>query len=168
MAKILPTVLSAENSLLAQDRVGRLECQLPADSMIFLPALLEYLDDYRVHYAMDVQFETKGGGEAVLEGSAQVQVMRIVQETLNNVRKHARTNKARICIERNNAHIRISVQDDGQGFDPASVMGRDRQYVGLQVMRERAESIGGTLTLESQPGKGTTVVLEVPIASNRG
>lgn len=131
----------------------------------FLSTLREYLDDYRLHYGLDVQLEVKDGGEILLAGAIQVQVIRIVQEMLTNVRKHARTNRAHVCIERDNEHIRISVKDEGQGFDPARAMERDRQYVGLQVMRERAESIGGTLTLDSQPDKGTIVVLQAPLAS---
>ena len=131
----------------------------------FLPMLREYLDDYRIHYGLDVQLEIKAGGEIVLAGAAQVQVIRIIQETLTNVRKHAKTNRARVCIERDNGYVHISVEDEGQGFDQAHIMGRDRQYVGLQVMRELAESIGGTLTLESQPDEGTIVVLQVPLAS---
>jgi len=134
--------------------------------MEFLPALREYLADYQEHYGMDVQFEIEDKGEALLAGSAQVQVIRIIQEALTNVRKHARTNRASVRIERDNGYIRVCVQDGGQGFEPAGVLARDRQYIGLQVMRERAESIGGTLTLESQTGTGTTVVLVVPVAPN--
>ncbi len=134
--------------------------------MEFLPALREYLADYQAHYGMDVQLEIKNRGEALLAGSTQVQVIRIIQEALTNVRKHAKTNRAAVCIERDNGYIRVSVRDGGQGFDPAWVVERDRHYIGLQVMRERAESIGGTLTLESQTGTGTTVVLVVPVAPN--
>ncbi|MCJ7548439.1 MAG: GAF domain-containing sensor histidine kinase [Anaerolineae bacterium] len=134
--------------------------------MEFLPTLREYLDDYQVHYGMDVQLEIKDRGEVLLAGSAQVQVIRIIQEALTNVRKHARTNRASVCIERDNGHVRVSVQDSGQGFEPAGVLATDRQYIGLQAMCERAESIGGTLTLESQTGTGTTVVLVVPVAPN--
>jgi len=134
--------------------------------MAFLPTLREYLADYQVHYGMDVQLEIKGRGEASLAGSAQVQVIRIIQEALTNVRKHARTRRASVCIERDNGCVRVSVQDGGQGFEPAGVLAKDRQYIGLQVMSERAESIGGTLTLESQTGTGTTVVLVVPVAPN--
>ncbi len=101
-----------------------------------------------------------------MAGSAQVQVIRIIQEALTNVRKHARTHLASVCIERDNGYVRVRVQDGGQGFEPGGVLARDRQYIGLQVMRERAESIGGTLTLESQTGTGTAVVLVVPVAPN--
>ena len=134
--------------------------------MEFLPTLREYLVDYQVHYGIDVQLEMKDSGEVLLAGSAQVQVIRIIQEALTNVRKHARTNRASVRIERDDGYVRVSVQDGGQGFEPAWGLARDRQYIGLQIMRERAESIGGTLTLESQAGTGTTVVLVVPVAPN--
>ena len=131
----------------------------------FLSTLREYLDDYRQHYGLDVQLEVRDEENVELAGAVQVQVIRIVQEMLTNVRRHARTNRAHVCVERGNGHVRISVEDEGQGFDPARLMEQDSQYVGLQVMRERAESIGGTLTLDSQPDKGTVVVLEAPLAS---
>jgi signal transduction histidine kinase len=131
----------------------------------FLSTLQEYLDDYRQHYGLEAQLEVRDGEAIELAGAVQVQVIRIVQEMLTNVRRHARTNIAHVCVERDNEHVRISVEDEGQGFDPARVMEQDSQYVGLQVMRERAESIGGTLTLDSQPDEGTVVVLEVPLAS---
>jgi signal transduction histidine kinase len=134
----------------------------------FLSVLREYLDDYRLHYGLEVQLEVKNGEEIQLDGAVQVQTIRIVQEMLTNVRKHAGTSRAHVYIERDDEYVRINVEDEGQGFDPARVMERDRQYVGLQVMRERAESIGGTLSLNSQPDKGTLVVLQVPLASRGG
>ena len=133
----------------------------------FLPTLREYLDDYRMHYGIDIAIDASGARDAVLTGTALVQVIRIVQESLTNIRKHARTARASVRIESTNAHMRIVVQDEGQGFDLSSVTTPDRQYVGLQVMRERAESIGGTLLVDSQPGRGTRVVLDVPVAEHR-
>jgi len=59
--------------------------------------------------------------------------------------------------------VRISVEDDGQGFDPAQVMEEGQRYFGLQIMHERAESVGGDLVLDSRPGQGTRVVIWVPL-----
>ncbi len=62
---------------------------------------------------------------------------------------------------------RITVEDDGRGFDLAQVAGKGQRYFGLQIMRERAESIGGDVALDSRPGQGTRVVIRVPLTPER-
>ena len=84
------------------------------------------------------------------------------------MRKHGKTACARVDLEREGPWVRISVQDEGQGFDPALVRDQDPRGFGLQVMRERAERVGGTLSIESQPGRGTRVVLRVPYPQKQG
>ena len=93
----------------------------------------------------------------------QAEVIRIVQEALNNVRKHADATVVRLRLERAGAGVRMSITDNGRGFDPADVPG-DR--FGLRTMRERAEMIGGQLTIDSAASSGTVVVVEVPEAGS--
>ena len=88
-----------------------------------------------------------------------VEMLRVVQEALNNVRKHARTARVVVRLTERRGAILLSVRDDGIGFDPAI---RNAGY-GRQSMRERAQSIGGRLTIASAPGRGTSVTLSVPI-----
>lgn len=96
-----------------------------------------------------------------LAPDVQIQVLHIVQEALSNVRKHAGARRVELRVQRH-PHWRFEVQDDGQGFAPQD-MPADSLQVGLGIMRERAERIGATLQLSSQPdGGGTRVVLEVP------
>ena len=59
--------------------------------------------------------------------------------------------------------VRISVEDDGQGFDPTRAIAQRHEHFGLQIMRERAESVGGDLKIDSHPGQGTRISLWVPI-----
>jgi signal transduction histidine kinase len=90
----------------------------------------------------------------------QAEVLRIVQEALNNVRKHADATVIRLRLERADAAgVRISITDNGRGFDPGDVPA-DR--FGLRTMRERAEMIGARLTIDSQASGGTAIVVEVP------
>jgi signal transduction histidine kinase len=89
-----------------------------------------------------------------------VEMLRVVQEALNNVRKHARTARVVVRLTQRRDAILLSVRDDGIGFDPAL---RNDGY-GRQSMRERAQAIGGRLTIKSIPGRGTSVTLRVPIA----
>jgi signal transduction histidine kinase len=92
----------------------------------------------------------------------ELQLIRIVQEALTNVRKHARATAVKIDIVRENGRVCASIADDGIGFDPAIRTRSDFPRFGLATMRERAESAGGDLTIESAPGSGTTVTFKVP------
>jgi signal transduction histidine kinase len=97
-----------------------------------------------------------------LPEGAELQVLRIVQEALSNVRKHARAHHADIQVEHHDSRIRITVQDDGVGFNPAELGRSEFPRFGLSTMRERAESVGGLFQLDSTPGQGTKVTIEVP------
>lgn len=106
----------------------------------------------RLHLESDLQ----------LLGGAELQVLRIVQEALANIRKHARAQHADIRVERIVDRLRITVQDDGVGFNPGDLGRAEFPRFGLSTMRERAESVGGLFQLESNPGSGTRVTIEVP------
>ena len=133
----------------------------------FIVSLQEYLTDYQRSYGVTVQFECYGETEAKLGGKVQIQAIRIIQEALNNVRKHAGVNRAQVAIERTEDQITISISDNGCGFDPALVSARSQSSFGLQVMRERAESVGCNLRIESAPRQGTKIIFQVPLATNR-
>jgi two-component system nitrate/nitrite sensor histidine kinase NarX len=93
--------------------------------------------------------------------NVQAQLIRIVQEALSNIRKHANAEKVEIIGTFDGDLILIKIQDDGYGFSPESVKGRSRY--GLRGMRERAESIGADFQITSQPGQGTIVSLRMPV-----
>ncbi len=92
----------------------------------------------------------------------ELQVVRIVQEALTNVRKHARATHAIVDLRRDGSHLVTTIVDDGIGFNAEGRARGEFPQFGLSTMRERAESIGGTLTIDSVVGKGTTVRLELP------
>jgi signal transduction histidine kinase len=87
-----------------------------------------------------------------------VEVLRVLQEALNNVRKHAEASRIVVRLRHRQRSITLSVQDDGAGFDPAAVA----EGYGRQSMDERARSIGARLMVASAPGRGTTVTLRIP------
>jgi len=91
----------------------------------------------------------------------QVQALHIVQEALSNVRKHARASRVRVDVWKHPAW-RIVVRDDGRGFDREAVAPDAEAHVGLRIMSERAARLGATLQVDSQPGVGTTVTLQLP------
>ena len=132
-------------------------------------ALREYLVHYQAEYGLDVRLEVDDDEPATLDGEMQAQAMRILQEALRNVLRHAGTGRATVRIERDGDGLRISIVDEGRGFDGAHLEGReDGRHLGLRTMHERAESMGGTLTVESQPGQGTRVTLELPLSGYGG
>lgn len=93
----------------------------------------------------------------------ELQLVRIVQESLTNVRKHAKATTATVDVRRRNGKLIMTIVDDGIGFNPAARVRSDFPRLGLPTMRERAESIGGTLSIDTAPGQGTRVRLEVPL-----
>ncbi|MFQ5525634.1 MAG: GAF domain-containing protein [Thermoanaerobaculia bacterium] len=92
----------------------------------------------------------------------ELQLLRVIQESLANVRKHAKATKVRVYVRRNAAGLEAVVEDDGVGFDPESVARAELPQFGLAIMRERAESAGGHLVVESRQGAGTRVLFVLP------
>lgn len=132
---------------------------------LFFPALREYLRRFTRQYGLPVELTVPALLEAQgLPEAVEVQLLRIIQEALSNVRKHARARRAQVIFTPDGSQARVAIVDDGQGFDPAATAARGERY-GLQAMAERAESAGGSLTVISGPGQGTQVVARVPLAS---
>ena len=97
-----------------------------------------------------------------LRPSVELQVIRIIQEALTNVRKHARASSARVEVQRQDGQLVVSIRDNGLGFNPEAKTRGEFPRFGLSTMKERAESIGGTLQIESSAGAGTTVRYTMP------
>jgi signal transduction histidine kinase len=87
---------------------------------------------------------------------------RVVQEAMTNVARHAGATRVDVLVERGADRVLVMVEDDGAGFEPDRV--ERGAHFGLLGLRERADALGGTLTVESRPGAGTTVVVEVSSA----
>ncbi len=102
---------------------------------------------------------------------AELQFLRVVQESLANVRKHALATHVWIVAAHDaSGAFRLTIRDDGVGFNPDRMQRGGRQHFGLLIMRERVESFGGALTITAAPGAGTTITATVPIiaAAARG
>ncbi|MFQ5883238.1 MAG: HAMP domain-containing protein [Candidatus Methylomirabilales bacterium] len=132
-----------------------------------IPTLIEYLHEWSRQngVAADLQISDERGIK--LSPEAELQLIRIIQEALANVRKHAAARHARIRFELEGDHVVVTVADDGKGYDPAELPGRTSKCFGLEMMRERAESVGGTLEVQSQPDRGTSVVVRLPFPGER-
>ncbi|MFN8514945.1 MAG: sensor histidine kinase [Thermomicrobiales bacterium] len=126
-----------------------------------LPATLrDYLAAFEERH--DIPVDLRDGDLAAdIVPLAGYQLLRIVQESLANVRKHAQATHAWVAFARPQpGWLALTIGDDGQGFDPSRAS--DRASLGLTAMRERAESLGGRATVESAPGQGTRVVVTFP------
>jgi signal transduction histidine kinase len=101
------------------------------------------------------------GQQVPLPAHTEGELLRIVQEALTNARRHAHATALTVTVTYLDDLVAIDVQDDGNGFETGA--GTRRAGVGLAAMRERAEALCGTLTVESSPGEGTTVAVSVPV-----
>ncbi|MFE1251059.1 GAF domain-containing sensor histidine kinase [Streptomyces sp. NPDC058735] len=102
-----------------------------------------------------------GHGVKALPASQEEAVLRVAQEALHNALRHSGGSRVEVALERRGNGAVLRVRDDGDGFDPGAVR-RAGRHLGLVSMRDRASGAGGTLTVESAPGKGTTIEMEVP------
>ncbi|MET9675104.1 sensor histidine kinase [Streptomyces sp. NPDC006482] len=93
----------------------------------------------------------------------EVALLRIAQSALANTVRHASASRAEITLSFMDASVTLDVVDDGKGFDPGSVRQSSEAGFGLPAMRSRAESLGGTFTVESAPGQGTAVAVSLPL-----
>ena len=134
----------------------------------FFEMLREYLVRFSRQYNLPVDLTVQPGlSEPQLPPTVSVQLLRIIQEAQSNVRKHACARFVQVDFAISGDWVRVVVSDDGQGFDPAATAQQGAGF-GLQSMRERAEALGGHLEVNSAPGKGTQVVVQVPVSKVNG
>jgi signal transduction histidine kinase len=100
-------------------------------------------------------------GEPQLPPGADAELLRIVQEALQNALRHSQAERLEVSLEARDGAVSLRVSDDGVGVDPRAPGLRARR-LGLTSMEERARSVGGRLEIRSRPGEGTTIALEVP------
>jgi two-component system nitrate/nitrite sensor histidine kinase NarX len=133
-----------------------------------LPTLRAYVADYARMTGIDGAFEVGADVEALrLPPAAEIQLVRIVQEALANVRKHAQTGHVAVRLQADGDVLALEVADDGRGFVLEQPRRTGWPHFGLQTMRERAEAIGGAFELDSAPGAGTRVRVRVPATQTR-
>jgi signal transduction histidine kinase len=102
-----------------------------------------------------------------LPAETEAQLLRIVQEALTNVRKHAAAECAAVGLDVHNGALELTVRDDGAGFRPGALYSDGWTHFGLSTMRERAEAIGAQFTLDSDPGRGTRILVRLRLEENR-
>jgi len=130
------------------------------DHLGLVTALQQYVGEFSRQYAMQVEFEAVGMQPERLPIEVETALFRVIQESLTNVVLHAQASRVDVLISQRNGQVVATIEDNGVGFIPSSATFED--HLGLFGMRERVEMLGGKFTVESSPGKGTTVNVEVP------
>ncbi len=129
----------------------------------FLNTLADYLREYQGSCGIATELQLEPADlELKLPQSAEIQLLRIVQEALPNVRKHAGATRVEVQVRRLEQTVSCVVSDNGQGFEPERPIDDANHHYGLSVMSERAELLGGHLEIASRPGAGTRLTVWLP------
>ncbi len=130
------------------------------DAAGLIPLTATYLHEFGQRSGLLTEFSATNG-EARLAPLLETEVFRIIQEALTNIRRHAQASRVRVAITLAEDSTRIEIEDDGRGFDLNGA--DDAQHFGLRIMRERAERLGGAFRIESERGRGTRILVQVPM-----
>jgi signal transduction histidine kinase len=134
------------------------------DDVGLAEALASYAETWSRRTRVEVDYHGEGLSRR-LPGELETTLYRVVQEALTNVLKHSGARRVSLILEQRDGHAVAIVEDDGRGFRPARLRRAPdlRPCLGLLGMEERLEAVGGSLEIESTPGKGTTLFAKVPV-----
>jgi signal transduction histidine kinase len=128
--------------------------------------LLSELQLYAQEYAQRTRIEVVVSGTPPSQRATrdiEITLFRIAQEALNNVAKHARTHRVQVKLLQTDGECALRISDQGVGFDVKSLEKPAARGRGIQSMRERAEAVGGGFEVRTSPGKGTEIIVRVPV-----
>ena len=145
-----------------RDAILGLRC-LPSSTVNSLEDVREYLTTYGAHHELDIQFLVNDRDFREINAEAVLQIGRIIDEAVVNSCKHASADHVWISSGVDKERFWVSVEDDGVGIDWDKVNHLQDDHFGIKIMKERAESAGGHLTIEDRDAGGTRVILEIPI-----
>jgi len=131
------------------------------DDLGLEPTLRRYVQQFTDKFKVEVGV-TINGMNGRLPSQLEVAIFRIVQEALMNVAKHAHANHAQVSIEMNGEVVSVTVEDDGTGFNADDSTLNDPKFRGLTTMQQRVEMFAGQFTLDTAPGRGTRVIVNLP------
>jgi two-component system NarL family sensor kinase len=151
------------------EEVGRLSRGLHPgilEDLGFTAAVSRHAGEFGERHRLSVDLRIEGLGEGgELPLAVQSTLYRTFQEALTNVAKHAAATRVEIRLRSHDAAVELRVRDDGAGFDAGALARSNRRRLGLAVMRERAALLGGSVTVVSRPGGGTTVAARYPLGT---
>jgi signal transduction histidine kinase len=124
-------------------------------------ALQTYVNEFQARYGIPVRFETHTPVPR-LESSIEITLLRISQEALTNIARHAQATEAVLSLRLDEKQVYLTIEDNGVGLHPPEKAKGPRSH-GLKIMQERAEALEGTLTIRATPGKGTKLEVMIPL-----
>ncbi|MGB9880758.1 MAG: GAF domain-containing protein, partial [Anaerolineae bacterium] len=137
------------------------------DSLGLAPAIQRYAETWLQPKGINTSLRTRGHER--LPSEVEVALFRITQEAINNIMKHSEAKNVLIDLECDGEKCVLRIEDDGKGFDVQEITKVEKtgRGVGLFGMKERVTLVGGSCTVQSQPGKGTVIISEVPLTGSR-
>jgi signal transduction histidine kinase len=153
--------LATEVITLVRDVMSNLRPSL-LDDYGLESALQAYIDEFQTRYGIPVQFEKRIPPLPRLESSLEITLLRISQEALTNIARHAQASQANLSLRLDEKQVYLTIEDNGVGISSLEEEKRRRSH-GLKIMRERAEALEGTLTIRTTSGKGTKIEVVIPL-----
>jgi signal transduction histidine kinase len=154
LQELTRTAMGEMRSLIFELRPAELETEGLAG------ALRKHVDVVRRLHRQEIELAVEG--ERRLPPDVERGLLRIAQEALGNAVRHSGAQRVTLSLASHDSRVSLRVEDDGSGFDPDEAVARSRR-LGLTSMRERAEALGGTLSIDSEPGRGTAIEVEVRV-----
>ena len=135
------------------------------DSLGFIATLADYVQQFSQRSGLKTEIFV-ADGQTKLSNLAELHILRLVQEALTNVRKHANASKVEVRFEADRTWAEVSIRDNGRGFDPTAYLDREEsgEHLGLKVMKERVESLGGDMSISSSLEQGTKMSFRIPLS----
>jgi two-component system CheB/CheR fusion protein len=164
--KIARTQRLVEGSVDAVHRFARELRPAVLDDLGLIPALVAYCKSLAARKKLKIQLTVFGGIER-LESDRRTVLFRVAQEALTNVARHARATRVKFSISRIPGAVRMEISDNGKSFPVRKIFRAKSKRLGLVGMKERVEMVGGSFTIVSMPGKGTTVCAEIPFTPEK-
>jgi two-component system nitrate/nitrite sensor histidine kinase NarX len=132
------------------------------DNKGLIPAIIKLIDKFKRESDIIVFFQNEWQ-EQKLKSEHEYQVIRIIQESLNNIKKHSHARTVRLMLKTHATYNEILIEDDGVGINNSNVESTSLgEHIGLSVMKERAQRTGGSLTIESEIDEGTQILFNFP------
>lgn len=169
LLEVDPSQIDSELSLLKQIAISNLENirkiifalrPMDLDDLGLVPAIKRFMSEFEKQNGISIKFKFVGR-QRRYPSAIEVAVFRIIQEALNNVAKHAEASHVKVLLETQANTICAIIRDDGLGFDPDTA--EEENSFGIRGMKERTDLLGGSININSAPGKGTEIFLRIPV-----
>jgi len=132
------------------------------DKLGFVQAISQACKDYSYSAGISLDYSAHGVDNIHLSQVAEVNLYRVLQEALNNIKQHAEASNVRVRLVGAFPSVILRVEDNGRGFDPVRQREDSAVQMGLSSMEERIRLLGGTMSIRSAPGEGTRIIFEIP------